>query len=344
MTPAEHAHLPLTAADVGRRVSLRSLRLPGSPSNASGALEAFDTVGVLRSVEPGRVGVERRDGSVVALGWPPHPSDSGLSPVVAGRVVPPEVSAIDLQRIAQRGWPPRESHRLGDWELRWSSSGGRSDSARVGVDPGMPLALALDTASEWYRARDATPLLQVPRPALTPELSALGWAVSRSVALMTAPNAVPARPAGDSHGTAESLELVHAPVPDDAWLGLLHDDEPFDAPSMLPVLLGPTHVTFLSARDPGTGRLIGIGRASAAQGWSGITSIVVAPSRRRQGVASRLTEELRRWGASQSVPRSYLQVLETNEAARAMYASAGFFAHHHYDYWCPVTNLCGQNG
>ena len=341
MTPAELPHLPLTAADVGRRVSLRSLRLPGSPFDAS---DAFDTVGVLRSVEPGRVGVERRDGSVVALGWPPHPSDSGLSPVVAGRVVPPEVSAIDLQRIAQRGWPPRESCRLGDWELRWSDSGGRSDSARVGVDPGMPLPEALAAASDWYRARGATPLLQVPRPALTPELSALGWVVSRSVALMTAPNAAPTRPEVDGLGTAQALELVHAPVPDDEWLGLLHDDEPFEAASKLPVLLGPTHVTFLSARDPDTGTLVGIGRASAAQGWSGITSIVVAPRRRRQGVASRLTAELRRWGASQSIPRSYLQVLETNLGARAMYEAVGFDVHHRYDYWCPVTPLCGQNG
>ena len=334
MTTANHRHLPLTAADVGRRVSLRSLRLPASPSDAS---DAFDTVGVLRSLQPGRVEIERRDGSLVALGWPPHPSDSGLAPVVAGRVVPPEVSAIDLQRIAQRGWPPRESRRLGDWELRWSDTGGRSDSVRVGVNPGMPLTLALDVAREWYHKRDAIPSLQVPRPALTHEPRALGWEVTRSVALMTAANAGPHESEATSHAATQALEFVHTSEPDDEWLGLLHDDEPFEAASLLPVLVAPTHVTFLSARDSGSGALVGIGRASAAQGWSGITSIVVAPTWRRRGVASQLTEELLRWGATQSVPRSYLQVLGTNEVAHAMYTSAGFVTHHHYDYWSPVS-------
>ena len=102
----------ITAADVGKRVSVRRLAEPGVTD------EKFtDTVGVLTSWDDGVLLITRRDGESVRI------PESAL---VAGKVVPaaparrrgPAASYEELARVAARAWQPVESERLGEWELR----------------------------------------------------------------------------------------------------------------------------------------------------------------------------------------------------------------------------------
>ncbi|MGW4277907.1 putative acetyltransferase, partial [Streptomyces seoulensis] len=97
----------ITAADVGKRVSVRRLGEPG------GRGEKFtDTIGVLTSWDDGVLLITQKDGASVRI------AESSL---VAGKVVPPAparrrgpaASYAELSRVAARAWPPVESERLG---------------------------------------------------------------------------------------------------------------------------------------------------------------------------------------------------------------------------------------
>jgi len=160
--------LNLCPADIGRRVTIRSVR----PEDGS----AFDTVGPLVVINDHQLAIEGKHGLTTV----------NRQSVVAGRVVPPGICAVDLQRIAQDVWPPLESELLGEWNLRWAGAGERSDSVRVGGDPGIALADAIAYASDWYTERGSHALFQVPSPWLASELRDLGCQPVRRVVMMTA--------------------------------------------------------------------------------------------------------------------------------------------------------------
>ncbi|MEI6372383.1 MAG: GNAT family N-acetyltransferase [Actinomycetes bacterium] len=309
----------LCPADIGRRVTLRALRHDG----------AFDTVGELVSVDQHRVSVRRRDGEVVNLGWPPEP-EKGLPPVVVGRVVPPDIGALALQEIAQAAWPPRETQTLGEWTMRWHGGvSGRANSVRVAGSPGQPLSQAAERVTEWYISHGGTPLLQVPRPFLAAELSAENWHVTRSVlALSIATRAL------ETDIGPEQIRVTHSATPDEGWFGMLDEDADAKRQDLLDILTGPRDVTFATAVDS-AGTVVGIGRGSLNSGWCGITSIVTSPQHRRQGIASVLTRSLGAWALGNGATMAYLQVLDTNVAARSLYEQLGFSVHHWYDYWEP---------
>ena len=120
----------VTAADVGKRVSVRRLTDDGD------TVEKFtDTVGVLTSWDDGVLLITRRTGERVRI------AESSL---VAAKVVPsaparrrgPAASYEELARVAARAWPPVESERLGGWELR--AAGGftrRANSSNGNAGP-----------------------------------------------------------------------------------------------------------------------------------------------------------------------------------------------------------------
>src|SRR5690606_28720163 len=94
-----------------------------------------DTVGVLTSWDEGVLRITRRGGESVRI------PESAL---VAGKTVPaaparrrgPAASYGELARVASRAWPPTESARLGDWELRAAAAGpaaGRGADGRTGL-------------------------------------------------------------------------------------------------------------------------------------------------------------------------------------------------------------------
>lgn len=64
----------------------------------------------------------------------------------------------------------------------------------------------------------------------------------------------------------------------------------------------------------------------------GIFDVATRPELRRQGLASRLVAALLRAAASRGPGRAYLQVLEANVPARALYAGLGFRELHRYWY------------
>ena len=316
MPAAARLAVRLSPADAGRRVTVRH-RYEGTTLT--------DVVGVLVAWDAGVLTVERRDGRLVEV---PE------ADVVASKVVPPEVSAEDLQRVAQGGWVPWETEALGDWELRASGGiTGRANSVRVAGSPGVPLPEALELITRWYAARDLPPLLQLPAPsAYDTALADAGWALARSTVLRTGTLAdllaVP---------VTEELHLERHAVPGPEFLELVEPG--LEPEGVLRILTGAPVVVHVEARDAGSGALLGTGRGSVTAApsgrWLGITSIVTTPSARRRGVARSVMGELGRWGAEQGADRTLLQMLASNDAAAALYDGLGFVPHHRYEYRSP---------
>ena len=315
--PAALLAVRATPADVGRRVTVRHRTEDGRLS---------DVVGVLRSWSDGVLRVERRSGEV---------ADVPEADVVAAKVVPPELSAEAMQRVAEAGWPPFETAELGEWTLRASGGlTGRGNSVRVAGDPGLPLEAALARVVEWYAGRSLPPIVQLPEPSRwDAELDRLGWLPARRTTVRTVATADLVAAAG---GLPSGVLVERSDVPDPELLALVE-------PSLEPVglariLTAPDERVFVSLRD-GDGALLAAGRASTSPSpvgrWAGITSVAVAEHARRRGLGRAVMGELGRWAGEVGAASTYLQVMTKNAGAIALYEQLGFVLHHTYCYRSP---------
>ncbi|GAA2466186.1 GNAT family N-acetyltransferase [Streptomyces macrosporus] len=323
--------LRISADDVGKRVSVRSL------TGSGGAGPAFtDTVGVLTSWADGVLSITRRGGGIVRL------EESAL---VAGKVVPaaparrrgPAADARELREVAARGWPAVETARLGGWTLRASGGfTGRANSVLPLGDPGVELDAALAETVRWYGERGLPALVQIATGGtdtdelLGAELERRGWTAERFAVLRTAALA----PLADREPDPR-VRLSRRP--DEVWLGAYHRGSSAEsAEDALKVLAGGPSVWF--ATVPGDGAEGGsaapaaIGRCVVDGRWAGFAAVEVAPGRRREGLATAVMAELARAALEEGASAAYLQVEPENTAALALYDRLGFVDHHSYHY------------
>ncbi|MEU5023111.1 GNAT family N-acetyltransferase [Streptomyces milbemycinicus] len=321
----------ITPSDVGRRVSVR-LTIEGGDSGA----RFTDVVGVLTSWTHGVLCVTRRTGEEVRI------AESSL---VAGKVVPaaparrrgPAATAAELGRAAARAWPPVESVRLGEWELR--AAGGftrRANSALPLGDPGVPVEDALRRVAAWYAERGLPAYVQVSTGAegtqelLAAELAAHGWVREVSVDIRIAALAPIADKDADVSRVTLSRDI------DDAWLARYQrsaSGEP--SPEVLRVLRGGPSVWFatITTADDASGVPAAIGRCVVDGRWAGFTAVETDPQLRRQGLASTVMTALARKALEEGASAAYLQVETDNDGARALYEGMGFSTHHSYHHW-----------
>ncbi|KFG73872.1 GNAT family N-acetyltransferase [Streptomyces mutabilis] len=318
----------ITAADVGKRVSVRRLNAAG------GAAEKFtDTVGVLTSWDNGVLVITRKSGESV------HIPEASL---VAGKIVPsapgrrrgPAASYEELARVASRAWRPVESEWLGEWELR--ASGGftrRANSALPLGDPGRPLDDALTAVRRWYGDRGLPAYVQTATGAdgthelLCAELERRGWMREVTAELWTGGLA----PVADR---AEGTGAVLSREADEAWLARYQRKGVSDV--ALRVLSSGPSVWF--ATVPGDGAPAAIGRCVVDGRWASFAAVEVDPAMRRRGLATTVLAALARRALDEGASAAWLQVEADNAAARALYGGMGFAAHHAYHHYREPTN------
>ncbi|MFK0103840.1 GNAT family N-acetyltransferase [Streptomyces sp. NPDC091217] len=330
----------ITAADVGKRVSVR--RLTG---NGVTEEKFTDTVGVLTSWDDdGVLTITRRDGETVRI------AESAL---VAGKVVPaaparrrgPAATYQELARVAARGWRPVESERLGEWELR--AAGGftrRANSVLPLGDPGLPLDAALDAVRRWYGERGLPAYVQTATGAegtqelLCAELERRGWVREVSAELWVGGLA----PVADR---AEGAGVVLSRTADEAWLARYQRKGVSEV--ALRVLGGGPSVWFATV----PGESSGSGNAPAAIGrlvvdgrWAGFAAVEVDPGLRRRGLATEVMAALARRALAEGASAAWLQVEAENAGARALYGRLGFAAHHAYHHYREPGREPGTDG
>ncbi|WAZ23941.1 GNAT family N-acetyltransferase [Streptomyces cinnabarinus] len=325
----------ITAADVGKRVSVRRLNDPPREG------EKFtDTVGVLASWDAGVLLITRKTGETVRI------AESSL---VAGKVVPsaparrrgPAASYAELAHITTRAWRPVESERLGEWELRAAAGFTRRANSVLPLgEPGMPLDEALAAVRSWYGERGLPAYVQTATGAegtqelLCAELERRGWTREVSAELWIgalAPLADREEPAG----------VVLSRAADEAWLARYQRKGLGEV--ALKVLGSGPSVWF--ATVPGDGEVpAAIGRCVVDGRWAGFAAVEVDPALRRRGLASAVMAALAARALDEGASAAWLQVETDNAAARALYAGNGFSAHHAYHHYREPDSEPGNSG
>jgi GNAT superfamily N-acetyltransferase len=316
----------VTAADVGKRVSVRRLREAGA-----GNEKFTDTVGVLTSWDNGVLLITRKDGETVRI------PESAL---VAGKVVPsaparrrgPSASYEELARVASRAWRPVESERLGDWELR--AAGGftrRANSVLPLGDPGLPLDEALTVVRRWYGERGLPAYVQTATGAegtqelLCAELERRGWVREVTAEMWIGALA----PVADRVDPSEVSGVVLSRAVDEAWLARYRRKGVGDV--ALRVLGSGPSVWF--ATVPGQEAPAAIGRCVVDGRWAGFAAVEVDPALQRRGLATTVMAALARRALDEGASAAWLQVETENGGARELYAQMGFAAHHAYHHY-----------
>lgn len=283
---------------VGARVSIR-YRLPAGSSPPM-----TDVIGHVQALDP--VVLRTKSGELVSI----SPAD-----VIAVRELsdrPVRASEIRaLEHAAALAWPGTEQHWHDGWFLR--AGGGYTSRANSAVPLDVSATIAgLDGVIDWYRERGLDPWLALPD------------------------RLVPVRTAGIKHTRVMVTDLAHANPegavtfqdrPDDDWLTRYERDVP------VPVLTAVVDGELVFASIPGTA--VGRGAVTSAPDgtrWLGISAVHVTAGLRRRGHARSLCRALLGWGAEQGASRAYVQVLEDNAAAIALYSGLGFVLHHHHRY------------
>jgi N-acetylglutamate synthase len=230
----------------------------------------------------------------------------------------------ELEAVAYDFWRAPEVAELDGWRLRFAHGiTGRANSVWPNGDGALPLDEKIERAEAWYRERALATLFQLTeaaRPArLEAALVARGYeARGVPVSVETASlDDVLARTSGDAEVSTDF---------DDAWLELWAGSRGFANLDAARDLLTAGDAAFASIGS----EAVGSGVVSGS--WLGITSMVTVPSARRRGRARAIVHALARWAAAQGCTHAMLQVESTNEAARTLYASAGFVPHHDYHY------------
>ncbi|MGA4981864.1 GNAT family N-acetyltransferase [Streptomyces cellulosae] len=336
ISAAGRLEVRITAADVGKRVSVRSL-IEHGPSG-----EKFsDTVGVLTSWDNGVLRITRKSGESVRV------AESAL---VAGKVVPaaparrrgPAASYEELARVAARGWRPVESERLGEWELRAAAGFTRRANSVLPLgDPGLPLGDALTAVRRWYAARGLPAYVQTATGAegtqelLCAELEQRGWVREVTAELWTGGLAPVADLGEDTSGVMLSRDA------DEAWLARYQRKGVSEV--ALQVLGGGSagapgpgepSVWFATVPgEPGASAPAAIGRCVVDGRWAGFAAVEVDPARRREGLATAVMGALAARALEEGASAAWLQVETDNEGARALYDRLGFAPHHAYHHY-----------
>lgn len=310
---------------VGRRVTVRRKvdeRAGRTVDEPTGRMRYSDVVGVLLSVGD-ELRIRHRDGREIAV---PASAVHRIKPVpVAAR------DALELERVATLGWPAPEQEWLGHWMLRAAGGfTGRANSALPLGSPGMPVTQAIEAVIAWYGARGLAPRFAVPIPgaaSVDAALDALGWSGEASTLVRTGELANVRSRAAARDDVVVDLENE----PDEAWLAMYHYRGRGPVPAIgRAVMLAAACPVFAAIREAGVP--VAVARAVVDETWLGVTALEVAPSHRRRGLARVLMAALADWGAERGAVSSYLQVLESNAAANALYDDLGYWTHHRYHY------------
>ncbi|WP_225753751.1 N-acetyltransferase [Actinotalea sp. Marseille-Q4924] len=252
-------------------------------------------------------------------------------------------------------WRPLRVDTVGGWAIGRSAGFTRRANSVVPAGAVEDAPSALDRAEALYREEGLACVVRVcaaAQPAdLDGVLAARGYRAVARTHLMVRPvdggGAVDGFRAADrrgavDHGSAASVagggigvELQASDRPDDDWLaGWLAVKASAaaqgDVVGTARRVVTGSPADYVTARD-GQG-VVGVVRAATAGAWCAVSCLMVAPSARRRGVASTLTEAALERARARGASWAFVQVEETNAAARALYEGFGFerVAAYHY--------------
>lgn len=239
------------------------------------------------------------------------------------------MTIVSIELLAHRTWPCRVEDKLGDWVLRAADGFTRRANSCLPIGhSGLPLSDAVAGVEAWYRDHGLEPCFKiVPNadPRLDPLLRERGWTVAT-------PSRTLIRELGP-HWPAPAAELSPSPVPDREWLATVSawDGESEEkARRHAELVQRVPSAGFLRWRTSDGIAAVGLVALDGAASF--LYDVVVHPDRRGLGIGRAFCTAVLSWSAHHGARSMALQVLESNDVARALYASLGFVDHHAYHY------------
>jgi GNAT superfamily N-acetyltransferase len=192
------------------------------------------------------------------------------------------------------------------------------------------LAERIGAAERFYAKRNAVTRFQVCADCpvtLDPALAERGYRREAMVSLFTAV----AGTLVDAPRTPGTMVRVDTTLSRD-WLAVLSaTSQPGVAEDETGLFsqVDPPHayLTVFAGGEP-----VGIGRAVAERGWTGVFNMATVPGMRRRGIAHIVLSAIAGWADAHDAPQLFLQVEQSNEAGRRLYQAVGFsrLARYHY--------------
>jgi ribosomal protein S18 acetylase RimI-like enzyme len=128
--------------------------------------------------------------------------------------------------------------------------------------------------------------------------------------------------------------VVESPVATDAWVetetAALGIDRSLVGPWLATIAAVPSPASFVVPTE--SGEPVGAGFGVVVGGLLGVFEIVVRTEHRRRGHAGSIMAALHRFGMSEGAGSAFLQVLEGDDRAIALYRSLGYEVSHRYWY------------
>lgn len=253
--------------------------------------------------------------------------------------------AKTIEDLSLNAWPSHQIQFYDGWLLRFSYFYTHRTNSVEQIGPSsIPLAEKITFCEEAYR-KWGTPAIFKISPLLDPSFDQMladkGYVVEHTVRNMILPldaSLLPDADAGSrtAPGTVELSSFISS-----SWIealfslkgttNIMHRQV---VPSMYHAI--PKDTICACVRDE-QGRIISTGLGILDRNYIGVYAIHVHPSFRRMGIARRLVSTILQEGRRQGASRAYLQVVDDNAGAIALYESLGFS--HAYSDWFRVKHL-----
>ena len=231
-----------------------------------------------------------------------------------------------LDDLAARSWPALTTAEVDGWRVRLAGGVTQRANSVLPVAAPADVPAAIAEVERLYAAHGQQAVFQIGDAALPTDLDAVlaarGYerrsptevrtAAVQHVLARTVPDAAP----GD---------MVVAEDPDDAWAALWWGVDSRGGPDQLATglrILRGAPALYGSYRE--SGEPAAVARLAILDGWGVLACVVAHPEHRRRGLATAVTRALLSAAAEQGVTTAMLQVVRSNDAARALYDRQGW--------------------
>jgi N-acetylglutamate synthase len=251
-------------------------------------------------------------------------------------------SALALDLICARAWPPVEMIETGGWKLRFSEGVTQRANSVLACPPahagGVPSDLDERVAAveDAYAERGLPARFQITPSAwpagLGDTLRRRGYIEADRTLIMTLDLAAAPRMSEPTGGKV----LIAPAEPSSEWIetwwsvdGRGRDRELGVARRILENIEPARHFIEMQVGDA----TASVGLAVIDSGWVGVYCMATRPAFRRRGFASLVLAHALALGARHTASHAYLAVSEANKSALWLYAKAGFKARQAYSYF-----------
>ena len=285
-----------------------------------------DVIGVLQSLDP--LVVRDKHGREVTVD---RELVEIIKPLPSRPVRNRDIRAVEA--ATADAFPGLEHHWVDGWYVRIADGVTERSNSAVPLRPQASMDFPFEDIHSLYQSHGLPTMVELPDRISPPKHFFSGpWALGPDILVLTRNL--------DHLPTLREIDGISWEImaqPDPGWFDLYHfRGEPLPT-SSLELLRTQIDGTMAFGRLRAGDRTVAITRGTVTESpdgrtWLGYSAVEVVEDYRRRGLASLLGAVMLQWGQEQGADEAYLQVIESNEAGRGLYAGLGFTEHHRHRY------------